>query len=408
MTTKSKIVKEEMSINSEFGPIKEPVKLDILPLTVFIGPQGTGKSLISQLLYFFREVKYLLARLPDRKNANHAVRKMVEGVRAGEQTYKAFAPFLTKNVHIRYTRWYENDTKASSLERKLSFLYNNYQINPLDSFKTEIETWLQQFIDPNSAGQVLNQALFIPAERTFFSHVINPSPHLLGDQALSRATREFISFLFTEAANIHLSWQQKPANRPKEVNEIEQLVLEALGGQALCIQNGSYAKKWQFILNDNTQPLEIEMASSGQMDTWPLVSATQALFGMAHRPLFLHIEEPEAHLHPHAQIAVMKMLAYLVNQGFHLVITTHSLFVLYALNNLTKAHQKLGQQKVKNMPKPHIRLAPEKMGAYLFAEGTVKNIIDEPGHINESLLESILGDLEVEYNKLLTYKVLWG
>ncbi|MEN8217246.1 MAG: hypothetical protein ABFS56_12935 [Pseudomonadota bacterium] len=37
---------------------------------------------------------------------------------------------------------------------------------------------------------------------------------------------------------------------------------------------------------------------------------------------------------------------------------------------------------------------------------TIKNIIDKPGHINESLLEQVLGDLEVEYNKLLTYKVL--
>lgn len=129
MATESKIIKEEIGINSEFGPIKEPVKLDILPLTVFIGPQGTGKSLISQLLYFFREVKYLLARLPDRKNANHAVRKMVESVRAGEQTHKAFAPFLTKNVHISYTRWYE----TSSLERKLSFRYNNYLFETHDT-----------------------------------------------------------------------------------------------------------------------------------------------------------------------------------------------------------------------------------------------------------------------------------
>jgi len=409
MATKPKIVKEEISINNKFGPIKESVKLDILPLTVFIGPQGTGKSLISQLLYFFREVEYLLARLPDRKNANSVVRRMVDGVRAGEKTSRAFAPFLTENVvHITYTRQYENQIDAVTLERTLSFLKNEYKIKPLNHFKTEVETWLQQFFDPNIAGQISSQALFVPAERTFFSHVINPSPQLLGDQALSRATREFISFLFTEAANTHQQWQKEPSCRPKEADEIEQLVKEALGGHAICTQNGAYAKKWQFVLNDSRQPIDIEMASSGQMDTWPLVSATQAIFGMERRPLFLHIEEPEAHLHPQAQIAVMKMLAYLVNQGFHLVITTHSLFVLYALNNLTIAHQKLGQKNVKNMPKPHIRLAPEKMGAYLFAEGTIKNIIDKPGHINESLLESILGDLEVEYNKLLTYKVLWG
>jgi hypothetical protein len=60
------------------------------------------------------------------------------------------------------------------------------------------------------------------------------------------------------------------------------------------------------------------------------------------------------------------------------------------------AHQKLGNQKVKNMPKPHIRLAPEKMGAYLFAEGTVKNIIDKPGHINITICtsQSVSNNLE--------------
>ncbi len=50
-------------------------------------------------------------------------------------------------------------------------------------------------IKPTVATQVLNKALFVPAERTFFSHVINPVPNILGNNALSFATREFINFL---------------------------------------------------------------------------------------------------------------------------------------------------------------------------------------------------------------------
>ncbi len=409
MAARPEIIKEEIYIDSEFGPIKEPVKLDILPLTVFIGPQGTGKSLISQLLYFFRDVKYLLARLPDRKNADRAIRRIVDGIRAGEQTHQAFAPFFTENVRISYIRQSENQSDGAALERTLSFLKKNgYKINPLNPFKTEVETWLQQFVDPNIAGQISSQALFVPAERIFFSHVINPSPQHLGDQALSMATREFISFLFTEAANTHQQWKEEPSRRPEEANTIEQLVKETLGGHAICTQNGTYAKKWLFVLNDSTQPIDIEMVSSGQMDTWPLVSATQAIFGIetAHRPLFLHIEEPESHLHPKTQIALMKMLAYLVNQGFHIVVTTHSLFVLYALNNLTMAYQKLGTEEVKKMPEPHIRLAPEKMEAYLFANGSVASVFDK-GQIDESLLGEVLGNLETEFTHLMTHNILW-
>jgi len=80
MKTQAKITKEKIEFESGFGPFQTiPIKLDILPLTVFIGPQGTGKSLISQLLYFFRDAEYLLAQLSERED----VRRMVEGVRGG-------------------------------------------------------------------------------------------------------------------------------------------------------------------------------------------------------------------------------------------------------------------------------------------------------------------------------------
>ena len=50
----------------------------------------------------------------------------------------------------------------------------------------------------------------------------------------------------------------------------------------------------------------------------------------------LIIEEPEAHMHPRKQVALTRELAYLVKQGIHVVITTHSEWVLEELTNIVR------------------------------------------------------------------------
>lgn len=124
--------------------------------------------------------------------------------------------------------------------------------------------------------------------------------------------------------------------------------------------------------------------------------------------MFLHTKEPETHLHPGAQLAIAKLLAYLLNQGICVIVTTHSLTILYALNNLTLAYRQLGDKETENVPEPPVRLSPDKMAAYLFAEGKVENIADESGQIDEGVLGQVLGDLEVEFNRLTAYNMLWG
>jgi len=398
------MTQETLEINNKFGPFNQAFELELAPLTVFIGPQGTGKSLISQFLYFFRDIEYLLANFDRTTSPKRVVKKIIEAIRAGEKSEQAFAPLIFDNVHIAYSQ-----RETEKIERTIS-LKKRYAIDPIFNFKKEVEEWLVEYRKPGLAGQVKNNALFFPAERTFVSHVINSAPSLLGNSALSLATRHLIDFLSVEVADAHKKWQKNPHEQPKQAREIAQLVNRALGGHAICVGNGDFKNTWQFIPSNTQIPIEMEMASSGQMDTWPLVASIQAIFAeeTLRRPKFLHIEEPETHLHPTAQMAMVKMLAYLVNQGFHLLITTHSLFIAYALNNLIMAHIKLGSEKtVKNMPAPQVRLAPDKVTAYLFAEGTVQNIFEDE-QIDEGLLGEILSRLETEFNHLMTYQFLWG
>ena len=110
-------------------------------------------------------------------------------------------------------------------------------------------------------------------------------------------------------------------------------------------------------------------------------------------------------------MAIAKLLAYLCNKGFRLVITTHSLFVLYVLNNLVLAAQNLQEKDFPgiDVPVPSQRLNSNLLSAYLFSNGTAISIRDrESGELDESRLSSILGNLEMEYNQIQSYDILWS
>lgn len=406
------ISKEKLCIRGGLGPLQyaeNNLELEILPMTVFIGPQGTGKSLISQLLYFFRDAEYLLdeySEYSDQIMPGQVIRSVIEGIRGGP--HGSLIPFLTSDVHLSYETEYNEETIWPKLEREISITRNEGEIQPLNAFDREVRNWFQLWLsDPMSAGKVCQKSVFVPAERTFYSRFINSDPKMFVRKGLPLTTHEFGRSLM-EADDKNQRWRQHHSFRPDEADDIDRLVSDALGGKVVSDRNGSLLiRKLQWLPRGADEPIKIETASSGQMSAWPLIVLAQAMFTDRQLPLFLHIEEPEAHLHPAAQVAIVKLLTYLVNHGIRVVITTHSLTVLYALNNLTLAYRQLEDKEAERVPEPSVRLAPDKLAAYLFADGKVENIVNESGQIDEGLLGRVLGDLQVEFNRLMAYKILW-
>ena len=74
----------------------------------------------------------------------------------------------------------------------------------------------------------------------------------------------------------------------------------------------------------------------------------------------LIIEEPEAHLHPAMQSAVIRELVKAVNAGMKIIVTTHSEWILETLGNLT-LKSKLPDHQGKSD-----RIKPEDVGVWLF------------------------------------------
>jgi len=88
----------------------------------------------------------------------------------------------------------------------------------------------------------------------------------------------------------------------------------------------------------------------------------------------LLIDEPEMNAHPEAQIALIELVAHLVDRGVRVVLTTHSPYVVDHLNNLMSAQRIVSsadKDEVANDLKLGSRrsfLSAGKVAAYLFEE----------------------------------------
>jgi hypothetical protein len=246
-------MKETLEIaGGGLGPVP-PCTLALRPFSVFIGPQGSGKSLVAQVLYFFRAME----------------------------------------------------------------------------------------------GHAAEAAIFVPTERLFYSQVRSPlAPRLM---ALPLTHMLFSAWMQRAAETID-AWKDGPDTSPGRL--VAELAREALGGEAY--RRGKLWK-WRFRSGRRQRTLDLDMASSGQRATAPLVLLAETLLSLRRRrridPGFtIYVEEPEIHLHPDAQVAIVEVLALMVRAGFRIVLTTHSLTILYALNNLVLAGD-LPRQTTRDVPR---------------------------------------------------------
>ena len=128
--------------------------------------------------------------------------------------------------------------------------------------------------------------------------------------------------------------------------------------------------------------LEIPIVSSMVKELSPLVLYLRY---MARPGELLIIDEPEMNLHPAAQLKIIEFLAMLVNAGLHVMITTHSTYVIDHLINLMDAYKHTNQDELVEMfllEQKEAFISQEQVAVYLVEGGKTENILDEEGIIH--------------------------
>lgn len=244
------------------------------------------------------------------------------------------------------------------------------------------------------------RAVFVPTERLFYSQVQS----FLATKLLSLPnTFEWFAHWMTRATDVYASWPKERPDTPHG-KWVKERARDALHGEAYRWRD---TWKWRFKKKQGGEgTLDLTMASSGQRATWPIVLLAETLFSMRKRGLIdddftIYVEEPEIHLHPEAQVAMVEILAHLVKRGFRVLLTTHSLTVLYALNNLVLAGGLTRGKNEKQLPHENSRLAPNTLAAYALGSGKPKDMVDkETGFISEVELGKVTEQLDQTMNRI--------
>lgn len=314
------------------------------PLTIFCGPNNSGKTWAMYSLYHFYRL-----------------------LKSAQEFSKE-----EENKEIELSQF------NKKMSGRLSDLFNSHESN-MDNAKFEIQ------IDPQAFDNLMkthNDDYFLmPAERSglhlFFRELSTRRTALLHHASkenidINELLRDVIKSRYALPIAYYINWLNSLADVKKSKSKDFHIYAEILkkklasGVYKVSAQTGDiefkpYQKKKDGI---KTQSMGLHITSS----------TVKSLFGLwfyleyqAKKGDVLMIDEPELNMHPSNQREIARLLAQLVNAGLKVVISTHSDYMVREFNSLIM----LSQDKDKKLRKKHKYLDSEilevgQVGAYLF------------------------------------------
>lgn len=379
-----------------FGPIKEIIDMPINDFMVFIGPQASGKSTIAKLVYFFRS-------LPEQMLSYAYNRTMVKDIIESSTKYFPYNSLFEEFVDLHFVRMFNH---SDYINCELFYKYNNlslkiivnkhshlrvevsddeiyYDFNQLlnttltkevkiyDAQKLALIELQQKVIDISDKYFIkkTSKSIFIPSGRSLFSSISNQVFNI-NTEKLDFFIKEFFNqlYFFKDSDN--------PLSKAtSSLTEIaKKLSIKVLKGEYFYDNNLKETIKIQ----DNKHIL-LPDASSGQQEAIWIIEYIKHYLAL-NTSNFTIFEEPEAHLYPEAQKHITELIALLANSADNqVIITTHSPYILSAVNNLMYAHRigQLHPEQVSQKIDKNLWLDYKRVSAYFVENGTIRNILDD-------------------------------
>lgn len=349
-----------------FGPLKK-CEISLSDAMFLIGPQSSGKSTISKMIYYFLHIrdeyiKYLIdAKSIDNRKVVSNFAKIVRSTflefwgptPQDLGVYIQFKYSNTVNITLKLdkTGRYIDPVLSDALKERLIFdykaisrindnlkhngsLFNTIQQLEMDSIQNNK---LKNLI--SSAKTVFNfdeELLFIPAGRSLLS-TLSDQLQYIHPHSLDFPMRNFIErinkskSLFSKSLNDIISESNIYSEKRVYISTIKKItayINKILKGEYIHDKDGG-----KLYINNKKTYTKINFASSGQQESiWILLSLFLVALEQAKVRIF--IEEPEAHLFPIAQSDMADLISFLKNSyDSKFIITTHSPYLISAFNN---------------------------------------------------------------------------
>jgi hypothetical protein len=398
-------------------------------LTVLIGPQASGKSVLSKLAYFFLD---LISEQYESLLEQKSFESFAEDIKGlfsdwfpvaawGSNKFKI--EFELGDYKMRLTRTSYDESIRNNLRLWTSPLVKEHYKRTAELTKSLRQKASRRnsqahFVDVElgyevreAATKILQEEIgddfvyyqtFIPAGRSFFT--------TLGRAFMAFDQGRTLDPITIQFGRLYSSFQEELRyfSTRRGASQVEEQLGVILGGTIIWEGDRPALK------STDGRVVPFSALSSGQQELLPLVLALSSVGRVTarsrQRSHLLYIEEPEAHLFPSAQSALIQRLAALVNGPSslrRLAITTHSPYVLSKINNLIKAGTLASTLPADKLPQldelvaEACRIKPGNARAYAIVEGVLNDIIDDDGLIAADYLDSISGEIGQEFSSLL-------
>lgn len=390
------------------GPIRE-AELEVKKHTVFIGPQGTGKSTLAKLIAISSDREILPSFFNNADNL--LARYSIENYLTGDSYFSVSNPLYNisceGNIHFSLQKDIE-DFLHSKIKKYQEL--TSYSIPPINSFIDWVPRKRQQWVDGISGGlgilgsvtsdfygnffkENLKYAIsyYLPAERSLISTLSNAVWSLIN------ANINFPKTILSFASDFEY------ARNHSTVFHIPFLDIsyEYRQGEDILIIDGK------------SVVTSLSQSASGYQSIVPLLLVTDFQRRVSNRQFI--IEEPELNLYPTAQKDLIYSLIGglqpdVTYQDAEWVFTTHSPYILSSFNTLMLAY-KVGNQseelraEVEKIIPSRCWINPNEFAAYYVDKGTIRSIVSEQtGMIADNELDDVSDDLADEQDQLLALR----
>lgn len=439
-------------IVNNLGPIKQASFDFDKRISVFCGPNNTGKTYLSYVLYAFTRqrllsledsltdaqlkdffVKQFFLMPIDSEKIFESIVKLEDNMKGNMATVfgiseavaeQLFADFrihvdLEKDAYFAYLKEREIDVKVSFKGQSIAkvtkkageeVLFVQNISNRIDDnreiVKEELLTQIYKLL-------VLPAFFshFFPVERnslyTYYKDIMANRSQLMDLlQRLENGNRQaLIEYITQNSARypIAVGYSLDAANKMSAVSQekgyyaslADEIEQEVLGGKLSLTDDGDmkYTSK-------RAPEKEIPLYLSASM-TKSMSGLVHCLRHVAGRYDMIFIDEPEVNCHPDAQILMARIFGKMVNAGIRLVISTHSDYVIRELNNLimlNNAPESLNEQLKEWGYTKDMAIKSQEMGAYLFTYGVDNKVNVSPIEVNDYGFE--VNTIDESINKL--------
>jgi predicted ATP-dependent endonuclease of OLD family len=399
------------------GPIVD-VEMEINKVNVIMGPQSSGKSTIAKIISFctWLDKKFSRDGLSKNEPTHDYIQELKNFHRLSDEYFNEKSTIIFEGdfIEVHY-----NDNNPMRLYPK-AFSVNNFELG----MKSHTP------IDNNS------KIIYIPAERNFVSIIYNLQEYLRDNDNV----QDFVT-----------NWYEA---KRKYSNHNKLNILD------LGVEYFTESEDIDKLHLKNGRDIKLQVASSGLQAVVPLITmfdyAVRGVYN-ERRPMSVKerdelvlklnelvednkekkhgvdvsgildlinsrnykysqiiVEEPEENLFPQTQRDLVYYMLYTCNdpkRNHRLTLTTHSPYVLYAINNCmmgylvnNQLHDAEKEEYLNNFfPSKESWINPQSVSVWEIENGKIRRIQDKDNIIAQNYFDAKMTELINEYDQILNY-----